>query len=113
MTFDRIPYGSIDHMPRNAWMSTDGTLYLVDDYGHCDAAIDHLNDETGGDRLEEDGWLHISVNRHLYISCSHPRFTQRQLDVLWDIYAHRPEHPVLWQTDAIAQLRRLLNITVQ
>lgn len=102
----------IESLPRNAWMSPDGTLYGVDDVAHSHVAYSVFNDDRWGDGLEERGWLHISVGMSLYITCSHPSFTQAQLDTLWDMYMVRPDHPVAWQRDAIAQLRSLLHITI-
>ena len=113
MTPESIRIAHVDHMPRNAWLDPNGTLYNVDDYDHANVAYNVFGDDRWGDGLEERGWLHISVGLALYVTCSHPRFTQAQMDTLWDIYMARPDHMVGWQRDAVDQLRRLLNITVQ
>ena len=64
----------------DAWIDPAGRVYPVHYAGHCRAAMEHLGDETGGERLERDGWAHVSGGRVMV-----RRIRQRQIDALWAI----------------------------
>lgn len=65
----------------SAWIAPDGTVTFCDDISHCTAAK-KLGDETGGWKLDEDGWLHLSYG-DAWVYKGEP--TQAQLDTLGDI----------------------------
>jgi hypothetical protein len=111
VTPESIRIHDITSMPRNAWLDPHGTLYAVGETEHANVAHEVFNDTTWGDGLEDQGWLHISVNAALYVSSRRPNITQAQMDTLWDIYMARPsDHPTFWQVSAISDLARLLQI---
>jgi hypothetical protein len=112
-------------LARNAWMSPDGTLYHVDDYGHDDAAGDILANiglpphVAPGDVLLEQGWVHVSCNSTLYMftndyvmcGATTPSFTQRQQDAAWDMFmdgrVHDSVNGAAWERRAMAQLESI------
>ena len=96
---------------RNGWLSPDGTLHQVeDDFGHSDYANWVLDMVAP----EDKGWLHISHNALRYVTGSFPvRITQAQLDTLWDMYmSGRNYPPITWVSNALDDLRSLLDIRV-
>ena len=64
---------------QDAWISPSGRIHHVPDYGHCKKAVE-LGDETGGRRLEREGWAHCSLGSIVILR--NP--TQAQIDALYD-----------------------------
>jgi hypothetical protein len=96
---------------RNGWLSPDGQLHEIeDDFTHTDYAYQAL----GLVCPEDQGWLHISHNAMRYVTGGFPvRITQAQMDTLWDMYMEgRSRALVVWQKNALEDLRRLLDIKV-
>lgn len=72
----------------SCWIAPDGKVTFVHDYdgSHCRAAVDALDDDTGGAMLERQGYLHVSGGSVYtgYDAESIPP-TQAQIDSLFDI----------------------------
>lgn len=64
----------------SAWIAPDGKFYFVNHCNHYDTALE-IGDKTGGDELEDKGWLHCWSTGGF---STHKKPTQAQLDTLWD-----------------------------
>jgi hypothetical protein len=67
-------------MATSAWIAPNGDFYHVPYCDHFSTAI-ALGDITGGDDLEDRGWLHCWQSGRF---SSHESATQAQLNTLWD-----------------------------
>jgi hypothetical protein len=71
------------------WLDRNGKAYHLNDdwagYGsHGGVAREALNDDTGGRRLDDEGYVHVSY-ADAYMGDARQEATQAQLDYLFDV----------------------------
>jgi hypothetical protein len=82
MELDFAPGQVIEPTTASAWIEPNGTFHFVPECSHFMTALRQLGDETGGEQLEADGWVHFS-----FTGIHHAKpLTQKQIDALFDTY---------------------------
>ncbi len=103
-----IPASYVDF----GWLAPDGKLYFVPSVcAHETVARELLADgqNWASDKLQEDGWVHVSVEATKYLYNSDGvRPTQPQLDSIWDMFVDARKQGV--KPHILDCLKRWLNI---
>lgn len=92
----------------NLWIDTYGRMYFVPDYGHDNTAF--LMGYESAYKLEERGWIHLSLAYPGYVSLSN-RFepTSAQIDTMADLGFTAKSI----ETDAAKHMRRAVAMFMQ